>query len=132
MTRNLKGFVFLGFFLFALSSCSSVGSNNVNRAFYYWKTKSIQDSEAQFFRECNAQKLYIKIFEVTIDEVLGVQPVSKAHIHLSTQMQQETEIVPCIFIENDVIASSTNEQLDELAENTVFLTNRYIDLKKCL
>jgi hypothetical protein len=129
MTRNLKGFVFLGFFLFALFSCSSDGSNNVNRAFYYWKTKHITDYEAQMFRECNAQKLYIKIFEVAVDEVLGVQPVSKANIHLSSQMLKESKIVPCIFIENDAIASSTNEQLDELAENTVFLTNRYIDFK---
>lgn len=105
------------------------GNHKVNRAFYFWKSDWLGESEEEIFHDAGANKLYVKIFEITLDEMEGAIPVSKSFTQLSSAMLRGSEIVPCIFMENEVLAQSTNEQLDELAKNTVFLTKKYLATK---
>lgn len=112
-----------------LSACSGSESKKVARGFYYWKSGSISIFEEHIFQEAEATKLYLKIFEISMDDLKGAIPVSKAHLQLPPKFVKNVEIVPCIFVENEVIAKSTKEQLEELAKNTVALTNKFLDDK---
>lgn len=126
---SVKRIAFFSCIVIFLVACSSEGNQEVNRAFYFWKSDWLRETEEQFFNEVGAKKLYIKVFEITLDEMQGAIPVSKSFTQLSTKFLKGAEITPCVFIENEVIAKSTNEQLDELAENTVFLVRKFMDSK---
>lgn len=112
-----------------LVSCSDGASGPVKRGFYFWQSGDLNNYEEHYLKETNAEKLYVKIFEVTNDEIEGAIPVTKSYMELPTRILSETEIIPCIFIENEVIAKSTDDQLEQLAENTVFLTKKFLDEK---
>ena len=129
MKNWIKLGVFIAGIMIILSACSDGGSRSVTRAFYYWKSGDIRLFENHIFEESNAQKLYIKIFEITLDDLEGAIPQSKAYTEFTKEFLDQAEIVPTIFIENDVIAKSTTEQLDELAKNTVSLTEKFINDK---
>lgn len=126
---HLQRIAFFSFLLIFLHACTTGGNHKVNRAFYFWKSDWLGETEEQLFNDAGANKLYIKVFEITLDELEGAIPASKSFTQLSTNFLKGTEIIPCVFIENEVIAESTDEQLDELAENTVFLVDKFMNSK---
>ena len=129
MMSHLKKLSLCICFLIVIAACSTVKHAKVNRAFYFWKSYNLTDFEEHQLDVTAANKLYVKIFEIKLDELEGSVPVSKTYLKLPTGILNRTEIVPCIFIENEVIANSTNAQLDELAKNTSFLAQKFIDSK---
>ena len=110
------------------SACSDNGVKHT-RGFYYWKSGGLTEFEEHIFRESEASKLYVKLFEVTLDEEEGIIPVDKIYADFSEEFLGKTEIVPCIFIENEVISRSDKQELEELAENILFLVDKYINDK---
>ena len=128
MQNCLSKALFISLVFIGLASCSGE-TREVKRAFYYWKAGDLNNYEAHFFEEAKAEKLYVKIFEITNDDLQGSIPIAKSYMKLSTEFIKSTEIVPCIFVENDVISKSTDEQLIDLAENTVFLVKKFLDDK---
>lgn len=115
--------------LIALLSACSGNSYTHTRGFYYWKSGGVTEFEEHIFKESDASKLYVKLFEVTLDEVEGIIPVDKIYADFSEDFLGKTEVVPCVFIENDVIARSENKELEELVENILFLVDKYINDK---
>ena len=128
MQHFLSKALFISLVLIGLASCSG-DSEEVKKAFYYWKASDLNNYESHFFEEANAEKLYVKIFEITNDDLQGAIPIAKSYLKFPTDFIGRVEIIPCVFVENEVIEKSTNKQLNELAENTVFLVNKFIDEK---
>jgi hypothetical protein len=134
-TRSATGAFFVIFSL-AFFSCKHQPVNNINiqRGFYYWKSsESVLDArEINCVKILGVTKLYVKYFEVEFSNVFGVRPTSKAPVNFryadNAEIIQNAEIIPVVFIKNDVLINTTPEDLDSLAGNILFLVSkRYKD-----
>jgi hypothetical protein len=118
------------FFLFVIVSILSCKHKieNVERAFYYWKSDewSLSDKEKIVCDSLKTQKLYVKFFEVDHNNELGNFPISKTRLG-SWQMRDAKfqSIVPTVYLRNVVFLKSSKEDLDILADNVNFLINKY-------
>lgn len=136
--------LFLTFF--SLMACQEKRKEkNIERAFYYWKNNSysLDSSELAQIKNLNTQKLYVKFFEVEKDPVFGAAPIAKSQLHiydysigyLKTEdtvlsgVMNHLEIVPTVFIKNEVLHLATNGSLDTLADNLNFLISKYMKEK---
>jgi hypothetical protein len=88
-------------------------------AFYYWK-QSFQLNNAQkaLLKTCSANKLYVKFFDVVVNENNQAAPVSK----IEFQDAPHAEIIPCMFIQNAVFTGVSNR--DVLAERMTELLHK--------
>ncbi|MDR2916000.1 MAG: hypothetical protein LBV74_14440 [Tannerella sp.] len=130
----LRKIVCLGCLLLFYTSCSPQ-DREVERGFYFWKSAqySLLEEEKQQINALNVQKLYVKFFEIAPDPVFGVIPESKTSLHIWDVKIEDpnlsspifTEIVPTVFIKNEIFKEISNAELDTLAQNILFLTNRY-------
>lgn len=98
----------------------------VQPAFYFWKSNNYQFSEAErkYIDTLQLQKLYVKFFEVAPDPVFGNAPISKTSLRISKWDSITAEIIPVVFIKNDVFRQISNTGLDSLTNNVVFLVNK--------
>lgn len=128
---------------FAVSVCHTPGRRIViERGFYYWKntTYSFDSAELNHLRKLRTQKLYVKFFEVDEDPVFVAAPIAKSMLRiydyttdyhrkedsaLSVVMEQ-MEIIPVVFVKNEVLRSATHGSLDNLADNIDFLVTKYL------
>ncbi|MBP6410045.1 MAG: hypothetical protein KA313_03000 [Pseudarcicella sp.] len=111
-----------------ISSCNQTGMlQNVEKAFFYWKSNSSIDDESQEnFKKLKAQKLYFKVFEIGYSPVKGNFPFEKQR--LTQEIYQNLDsalVVPTIFVKNDIFAHNNEKTLDQLAENIVFLVEKF-------
>ena len=125
----------------SLISCKKPSSTKVNRAFYYWKNTeyTINDSEEVYLKNLSIQKMYVKFFEVQADPLFGTKPFAKTDLHvwrysLDNQLKADTalvkvmqnlEIIPTVFIKNEVFKQARKGSLDTLADNVFFLITKY-------
>jgi hypothetical protein len=133
----------LGFCLFGLllPACQE-NHKNIDRGFYYWKSNSgsLTADELSRLKNLNVQKLYVKFFEIEKNEIFGLAPVAKTHVHIDNygnpslrwygdsmlcKVMRRLEIIPTVFIKNDVLYSPSKGSLDTLADNINFLVNKY-------
>lgn len=100
---------------------------NVENAFYYWKNGSSFSGET--VRELNklqVRKIYYKFFEVDYNEAMGNFPYQKNSPDQYTfRSLDSVNIVPTIFIKNEIFQYNDQRSLDKLADNIVFLVNKY-------
>lgn len=113
----------------------------IERAFYYWKSNdyNLSDAELNCLKDAQTQKLYVKFFEVEKDKVFGTKPISKTSLHIwdcntsyfvemdsgLCAIMHNLEIIPTVFIKNDVFYKISKPGLDSLADNILFLCNKY-------
>ncbi len=99
---------------------------NVERAFYYWKSSgySLNQEQSTIVDTIKIKKLYVKFFEVEHNDLMGNIPFSKNRMRF---YNEKIEIIPTIYIKNDVFLKSNHEQLDQLADNINFLILKFID-----
>lgn len=91
----------------------------VNTSFYYWKTVYKTNlTESAYLRHFNNHKLYVRIMDVNIDED-GVSPVPVSPITFKDKLSDSVQIVPVVFIVNDVLKTITKPRLDDLAAKLV-------------
>ncbi len=88
-------------------------------AFYYWK-QSFQLNNAQkaLLKSCSSNKLYVKFFDVVVNENNQAAPVSK----IEFQDAPQTEIIPCVFIQNAVFIG--DRDVDALSKKMTELIQR--------
>jgi len=100
---------------------------HVERAFYYWKgNSSISDQNKKQLKELRVQKLYLKLFEIDYNEARGNYPFEKNRIRrYELQDSDSLKIVPTIFIKNGIFQYNDEKSLDQLADNIVFLIDKY-------
>ncbi len=115
--------------LFTLLSCSD-GAVHVTTGVYFWEndTPELTKENSAALDSLQVEKLYIKVFEVDRENEKN-KPVAKSSLKLTAETLNNREVVPCVFVLNEVMIQSSREELDELADNLVFLVSKYINEK---
>ncbi len=117
------------------------GFTKVQRGFYYWKSGNsyLSEGETKILKSIEAQKLYIKFFEVEKDPLFNAKPIAKSELRmwdygnsyqakedsLLSKIMSNLDLIPTIFIKNEVFKNASNGSLDTLADNINFLVNKY-------
>jgi hypothetical protein len=122
----MKKMLLLGMLSVFFFSCKNVNKiENVERAFYYWKSNNwnISQAEDSIITKQGVKKLYIKFFEVDHSDAMGNFPISKTQLY--SYRQDSLNIVPTVYLKNSVFLKSTKGSLDTLADNVNFLIEKY-------
>ena len=104
---------------------------HVERAFYYWKSDdwSFDDGEEKCIDTLKVTKLYVKFFEVKYDKTLGNIPIAKTRLNENAWFDRAKKInlniVPTVFIKNEVFLKSKKAEIDTLVSNVNFLVSKY-------
>ncbi len=108
-------------------SCTNHKVEQVERAFYFWKSSSyLSSNESKICDSLNIKKLYVKFFEVNFSEERGSFPESKTDWWANYSSRDKFEvIVPTVYLRNIVFLKSSKQEIDMLAENVNFLINKY-------
>lgn len=111
------------------TSCSK--ETIVTRGFYAWQSgyNINHTANKKLFQSFQGQRLYLKMFEVTYRDLPGAIPISKTNFKLDNKLMLGAEIVPCVYIENEVMNKLGPTELEELADNIVFLIDKYMHEK---
>lgn len=121
--------LFLLLFLSSIFWCCSDKEGpvrQVERAGYYWQRGDYTASVDDPIQRYAIRKLYIKYFEVNYSDVKGNFPFAKIYLDgTSFKLNKFQKVIPTIFIKNNVFKYSSEKQLDKLADNIIFLTNKY-------
>jgi hypothetical protein len=89
----------------------------VNTSFYYWKTVYHNNtSEMQRFNALHCRKIYLRIMDVDASDK-GPIPVSS--ISFKSPIPDSVEVIPVVFIVNNVLKAQSNQQLNDLAAKIV-------------
>jgi hypothetical protein len=123
------------FFVVGLLLVVACGSPEpkMERAFYYWKNaeSSISWEEETILRQTTVNKLYIKFFEVATDPLFVAVPVAKTNFRINyyryknDSLLGNINVIPTVFVRNDVLKNIKEPALDTLADNIVFLVTKY-------
>jgi Zn-dependent protease with chaperone function len=117
-------FISMVTFLFSCKNDNKV--ENVERAFYYWKGNSLGQENLGQIKKLNLNKLYVKLFEVDYSEARGNFPFEKNRPRYYDFKELDSlEVVPTIYIKNGIFQYNDEKSLDKLADNIVFLINKY-------
>ena len=109
--------------LLALASCSSSRAEGppARRAFYYWRTTfQLSAAEQRALVELGVSRLYVRVFDVEwnqtesapsmIGKITAASP--------SDQVPAGTEVVPVVFLRQEVFRHLDPKRLGELARST--------------
>ncbi|MFM7682459.1 MAG: hypothetical protein ACKO7P_06905 [Bacteroidota bacterium] len=98
------------------------------RAFYYWQNQPyfLSETESQTVNKLKVKKLYIKFFEVDYNDLQGIFPFAKNELNLSRYDTIDTkiEVVPTVYIRNEVFKQTSKKVISELANNILFLIEK--------
>ena len=125
----MKKIVLLVFASCLFLACSKKENkvDNVEKAFYYWKSNDNYGSpiSAQISK-ANVKKIYFKLFEVDYNETMGNFPYQKNKpSEYDFRDLDSLTIVPTIFVKNEIFQYNNEKSLDKLADNIVFLVDKY-------
>lgn len=104
------------FFLFSILMMTSCNHENIKSyTFYYWRTHlSLNAAEKTVLQKATTPYIYTRFFD--IEKVDGkFQPV--AVITKDQTFETDKEIVPVVFIKNDVFYDISSNEINFLAEN---------------
>ena len=125
----MRKIYYLSLIVLCFSSCQKKENKNfkVEKAFYYWASNSLfPDETTQNLKKLGVHKLYVKLFEVDYNEVQGNFPFEKNRLSTyETNRLDSVKIVPTIFIKNGIFQFNNYNSLDKLADNIVFLIDKY-------
>jgi hypothetical protein len=118
MLKRLPFYFFLSV-VFCLMSCRK--DRVINTSFYYWKTVYDNNAtEKKYFSALHCRKLYVRIMDVD-DGDNGIVPISP--VTFKTKLPDSVQLIPVVFIVNDVLKKQTYKQLDELAGKIIYYVN---------
>lgn len=101
-------------------SCKKEAVQVPKISFYYWKTVfDLKEPELAALTYNEVERLYIRYFDIGLKELEAGQKIAVpiAKIDFKSAIPEHLEIVPVIFIKNEVLAS-TKVKADDLAEQT--------------
>jgi len=114
--RNTCIYVIMAIMLIPFTSCHK--KRVVNTSFYFWKTVYEQNTvEKQYLDSLSCKKLYVRIMDVDGGDN-GPVPVSP--ISFKEAIPNKVQLVPVVFIVNEVLKMQSNKQLDDLAAKIVY------------
>lgn len=123
------------FFIFFVIGIGSLGAICVfkskevlpKKAMYFWESGrvSLSNSEVGFVTEQNIEKVYVKFFELENENGLSrAIPISKTLLNLKTTDLKGVEIIPTVYIKNEVFKNCSDREIEELADNVYFLITK--------
>jgi hypothetical protein len=120
--RHYLLFLLIGLFL---QSCKTNKQNvKINRAFYCWKTNQqwFDSQEDSCLQANKINKLYIHFFDVipSPEYTVGV-PDYETNLRLN--LDSNYEVIPTIYIVNNLLKNKRLSTLDSMANNIVYLVN---------
>ena len=101
--------------MLVLASCNQKQGQEAERSMYYWRTVfALSDQEREFLQVHNINRLYIRFFDVVLNE--DGEPMPNATIAFKewreengerkeNTLPENLEVVPTIFITNDCMAA---------------------------
>ena len=104
------------FALVALTACTRQSIKNVDtaRAMYFWRTDfRLSEEEAAFLRTHDISKIYLRYFDVTVNETGQVMP--NATVSFTTDTLEGIEIIPTVFI----VENCLQHNMDSIAQKLV-------------
>lgn len=102
--------------IFTFSCQKDTPPKELTRGVYYWKSVfKLSPKEQQMLDSCHVQKLYVKAFDLDWD-VVKKQAIPKASIRFEKALPKNLELVPTIFITNQVLRQIPDNQIDNLAK----------------
>ena len=123
MKKYLALFLLINLF-FSCQKQSKV--EQVERSFYVWGSSNFDQSVKDKLNKQKIKKLYLKYFEVTYSETMGNLPQDKLNVYGNDfQNIDSLQIVPTIFIKNEIFSFNKEKDLDALADNIVFLISKF-------
>jgi hypothetical protein len=116
-----------------LVSCHKNEIEKVQRGAYYWKSDGygIEKTEDSLAKKLGVQKLYVRFYDVRHDETMGNIPIAKTNIYgyHSTGYLDSVNIVPTVYLKNEVFLESSRAEIDTLVSNMVFLNQKFASEK---
>lgn len=115
--------------MFVVLSCSN-DPIRIAKGVYFWEndTPKLTKSNLAAMDSLHVEKLYIKVFEVDrVDD--QNKPIAKSSLQLDAEAVEKRAVVPCVYVLNKVMVQSSKAELDELADNLVFLVSKYVNEK---
>jgi hypothetical protein len=111
-----KSFIILLFSLgIFIIGCKENSNNNTSRAFYYWKTIfSISSEQKKMLAELKVKKLYVKFFDVNLNDSLNPQPV--ASICFKSPIPEGIKMIPVVYITNKIFSGIDSTEVKDLAD----------------
>lgn len=108
--------------VFCLSCQKETAPKDVSRGIYYWKsTFRLSETERHTLDSCKIKKLYFKAFDVDWD-VTKRRAIPKASIRFEEEISTNLAIIPTVFITNQVLKQTTDQQLD----TTISFINKHL------
>jgi len=105
------GYLFL--LVVLLAACKP--GRKVNTCFYYWKTVYRQNDTADsYIKHLKVHKLYVRIMDIDMADD-GSEPIPISPINFQSKLPDSLEIVPVVFIVNDVLRNISHARMDELS-----------------
>lgn len=112
--------ILLLFLLLLMISCSKQSHHDFS--FYYWRTNlTLNSIEKEVLKKSTVPYIYTRFFDI---EKVGEKYQPIAVITKDASFQTDKEIVPVVFIKNDVFYDITLEEINFLAENVSTLIKR--------
>lgn len=106
MNRCGRYLVFLLLALLLTVSCTVDKKGEKRRSMYYWSTTfSLDSTKRQFLRQHDIRRIYLRYFDVVVDDNGAVKP--NATCHFVDSVPEGVEIVPVVFIVNNVMSTDT-------------------------
>lgn len=97
------------------------------KGMYFWESgrASLSTSEVGFVTEHTIEKVYVKFFELENEKGSSrVLPISKTLLNLKEKNLKGVEIIPTVYIKNEVFKNYSEREIEELADNVYFLITK--------
>ena len=106
------------------AACNSSSQRTVAPAFYHWKTSlAFSLVERSYLDSLGCKKLYVKVLDIGREPTTGeIQPYSRLEI-TDTAGLSKFEIVPTVFITNEVFKNISEEKIEWLAGKVAEVLN---------
>ena len=122
--------VFMVFFFFTVACKEKV--TQLKHGAYIWRNDiyHLYDEETHFINTHDISKLYVKFFEVSLEDGVVPSPIAKSDLMIdSSEVAKNTflskiNLVPTIYIYNEVFKDCNDEEIKQLATNIIFLVNK--------
>jgi hypothetical protein len=90
----------------------------VQTSFYYWKTVyELNNTEKRYVDSLHCKKLYIRLMDIDVEDN-NPRPISP--ISFKSKIPDSVEIVPVVFIVNQVLKGRTQQQVDDLVSKIAY------------
>lgn len=107
-------------------SCNNTKDFEIERAFYKWDGQGYYSDGVKEWQTLKVKKIYQKYFEVDYSAVRGNFPYEKNRPYFETSFfVAQMNVVPVVFIKNEIFEHNNEKTLEKLADDIVFLIEKF-------